>query len=107
MTWRGGSRTDADRDAALAAAPPEHLAGYQPWLPPDRDHRVEHAGNDDRGLPDPPGAALTDPRLIGGIADITAMIAARLDDGATAARPPAPVAVPDGARRQVAADCRP
>jgi hypothetical protein len=36
-------------------------------------------------VPAPPVAALTDPRLIGGVADITAMIAAQLADGASPA----------------------
>jgi hypothetical protein len=66
--------------------PLEHLAGCQPWQRPDPDHRDGHADNDGRGLPDPPGAGLSDPRLIGGIAEITAMIAAQLDDGASAAQ---------------------
>jgi Flp pilus assembly CpaF family ATPase len=65
-------------------APPEHVAGYQPWGQPDEapdDPRPDGSG---RGLPDPPTAGLSDPRLIGGVADITAMMAARLDDGASA-----------------------
>ena len=66
-------------------APPEHLAGCEPWPQPDPGHGDEHADNDDRGLPDPPAAGLSDPRLIAGVADITAMIAASLDDGASAA----------------------
>jgi Flp pilus assembly CpaF family ATPase len=37
------------------------------------------------GFSDPPTAGLSDPRLIGGIADITAVIGSRLDDGASAA----------------------
>jgi hypothetical protein len=35
-------------------------------------------------LPYPRAAGLTDPRLIGGVGEITAMIAAQLDDGASA-----------------------
>jgi hypothetical protein len=66
------------------AAAPEHLAGCRPWLQPDLGHGPASSGNGDRGLPDPPGAGMTDPRLIGGVADITAMIAAKLDDGASA-----------------------
>jgi hypothetical protein len=66
-------------------APPEHLAGSQPWLQPDLDHDGEHGRNDDRGLPDLAGAGLSDPRLIAGVAQITALIGSRLDDGAGAA----------------------
>jgi hypothetical protein len=66
-------------------APPEHLAGCQPWLQPDPDQGGEHADNDDRGLPDPPGAGLSDRRLIGGVAEITALVGTRLDDGASPA----------------------
>ena len=66
-------------------APPEHLAGCQPWPQPEPDHGDEHADNDDRGLPDPPGAGLSDPRLLGGVAEITALVGTRLEDGATAA----------------------
>ncbi|HEY2313827.1 MAG TPA: hypothetical protein VGH96_09455, partial [Streptosporangiaceae bacterium] len=66
-------------------APPQHVAGCQPWLQPDPDHGGEHAGNEDRGQPDPPGAGLSDPRLIGGVAEITALVGTRLDDGASAA----------------------
>jgi Flp pilus assembly CpaF family ATPase len=66
-------------------APSQHLAGCQPWRQPDPDHGGEHAGNEDRGLPDPPGAGLSDPRLIGGVAEITALVGTRLDDGASAA----------------------
>jgi hypothetical protein len=66
--------------------PPEQAATCEPSLQPDTDHGDERGDHGDRGLPDPPGAArLSDPRLIGGVADITAMIAARLDDGASAA----------------------
>ena len=64
---------------------PEHLLGGQPWLQPGPDHVGEHADNDDRSLPDPPGAGLSDPRLIGGVAEITALVGTRLDDGASAA----------------------
>ena len=64
---------------------PEHLAGCRPWLQPDLGHGPASSGNGDRGLPDPPAAGMTDPRLIAGVADITAMIAATLDDGASAA----------------------
>jgi Flp pilus assembly CpaF family ATPase len=39
----------------------------------------------DRALPHPPAAPLSDPILIAGVAEITAMVAARLQDGATAA----------------------
>jgi Flp pilus assembly CpaF family ATPase len=66
-------------------APPEHLAGCEPWPQPDPGDGDEHVEHSDRGLPDPPGAGLSDPRLIAGVADITAMIAASLDDGASAA----------------------
>jgi Flp pilus assembly CpaF family ATPase len=61
-------------------ASPAHLAGCQAWLQPDPDHGDEHADNDDHGLPDPPGAGLRDPRLIAGVAEITAMIVGQLDD---------------------------
>jgi Flp pilus assembly CpaF family ATPase len=66
-------------------APPEHLTGCQPWLQPDLGHGDERADNDDRGLPDPPRAGLSDPRLIGGVAEITALAGTRLDDGASPA----------------------
>ncbi len=66
-------------------APPEFLAGYQPWLPPGRGHGDERAGSDDRGLPDPPRAGLSDPRLIAGVGEITALVGNRLDDGASPA----------------------
>ncbi len=66
-------------------APPEHLAGYQPWLQPDPDHGGEHADNGGRGLPDRPVAGLSDPRLVAGVAEITALVGAGLDDGASAA----------------------
>jgi Flp pilus assembly CpaF family ATPase len=66
-------------------APPWHLTGYQPWDQSDPAADDAHPDGSGLGLPDPPTAGLTDPRLIGGIADITAMIAARLDDGASAA----------------------
>jgi hypothetical protein len=65
-------------------APPE-LAGGQPWLQPHSDHGDEHADNDDRGLPVAPDAGLSDPRLIGGIAEIMALAGTRLDDGASPA----------------------
>lgn len=64
---------------------PEHLAGYRPLEEPDPGHGGEHAGNVGRGLPDPPGAGLSDPRLISGVAEVNALVAARLDDGARAA----------------------
>ncbi|HTA07949.1 MAG TPA: CpaF/VirB11 family protein [Streptosporangiaceae bacterium] len=66
-------------------APPGHVAGYQPWRQPDPDHGREHADNDSRGLPDRPVAGLSEPRLIAGVAEITALVGARLDDGASAA----------------------
>jgi hypothetical protein len=66
-------------------ASPEDLAGCQPWLRPDPDHGDVHADHDDRGLPDPPGAGLSDPRLLGGVAEIMALVGTRLDDGARAA----------------------
>ena len=66
-------------------APPEHLAGYQPWLQPDPDHGGERADNGGRGLPDRPVAGLSDPRLVAGVAEITALVGAGLDDGASAA----------------------
>ena len=64
-------------------APPRHLGGSQPWEqpePPDSDKQPDGAGH---VLPDPPRAGLSDPRLIGGIAEITALIGTRLDDGAS------------------------
>ena len=66
-------------------APPDYLAGREPWVQPDPSQGDGHADNDDRGLPDPPMAGLSDPRLIAGVAEIAAMIAASLDDGASAA----------------------
>ena len=66
-------------------APPEHLGGCQPWPQPDPGPGAGHAGNGDRGLPDPPGTGLSDPRLIAGVADIIALIGARLGDGASPA----------------------
>jgi hypothetical protein len=66
-------------------AAPEHLAGHLPWLQPDLDHGGEHADNVGGGLPDRPAAGLSDPRLIAGVAEITAMVGARLDDGASPA----------------------
>jgi Type II/IV secretion system protein len=66
-------------------APPEHLAGCQQLPTPDQEHGAGHAGNGDRGLPDPPGTGLSDPRLIAGVADVIALAAARLGDGASPA----------------------
>jgi Flp pilus assembly CpaF family ATPase len=61
---------------------PGHLNGHE-QLSGEYPRGIELSP---QGLPAaPPGIGLTDPRLIGGIADITAMIAARLDDGASAA----------------------
>jgi Flp pilus assembly CpaF family ATPase len=86
MTWRvqqQGRRPTVTLQ--WPPAPQEHLAECQPSLQPDTDHGDEHADNDDRGLPDPPRAGLSDPRLIGGVAEITALVSTRLDDGASAA----------------------
>jgi hypothetical protein len=66
-------------------APPEHLAAGQPWLQPYPDQGDERADNGDRGLPDPPSAGLSDPRLLGGVAEVTALVGTRLEDGASAA----------------------
>ena len=66
-------------------AAPEYLAGCGPWLQPRPGHGEGHADDDGGGLGDRPGAGLSDSRLIAGVADVTAMIAARLDDGASPA----------------------
>jgi Flp pilus assembly CpaF family ATPase len=86
-------------------APPRHLNGHEHWSTADSDAAADSGHGAGREqlesvpaapfpslpqLSDLPLAAqarigLADPRLIGGVADITAMIAARLDDGASAA----------------------
>jgi hypothetical protein len=66
-------------------APPEHLEVSQTWAqrePPGDDARADGIS---LALPDPPTATLSDPRLIGGVAEIAALAGARLDDGASAA----------------------
>ncbi len=63
---------------------PEHLSGCQPWQP-DPGYLAGLAGNGDRGLPDPPGTGLSDPRLIAGVADVIALTGVRLGDGASPA----------------------
>ena len=78
-------------------APPGHLTGYQPWEQPEHARDDEHADSAGFVLPDPPRARLSDPRLIGGIADITGMVGTQLDDGASPAEV-MPV-IRDGARR--------
>ena len=65
-------------------ASPEHLSGCRPW-PPDPGSGAGDAGYGDRGLPDPPGTGLSDPLLIAGVAEITAMMATQLGDGASPA----------------------
>jgi pilus assembly protein CpaF len=64
--------------------PAEHLAGFQPLAQTEPFNDDAHADGTREMLPDPPRAGLSDPRLIVGIAEITAAIAAGLDDGATA-----------------------
>jgi Flp pilus assembly CpaF family ATPase len=66
-------------------AAPEYLTGREPWLQPDPEHGGVHADDDGPGLPDRPGAGLSDPRLIAGVAEITALAGTRLGDGASAA----------------------
>jgi Flp pilus assembly CpaF family ATPase len=62
-------------------AAPEHLAAYQQRdqaAPPCPDAPQDGAGQ--HVPPEPPRSGLTDPRLIGGVAEITEVLAARLDD---------------------------
>jgi Flp pilus assembly CpaF family ATPase len=63
-------------------APPEDLTGHRPWLEPGTG-QDDKTGDGDG--PAAPAAALTERRLIGGVADITALIGAELDDGASPA----------------------
>jgi hypothetical protein len=66
-------------------APPEHLASYQPWDQPGQAPDDAHPDGSGQGLPDPPQAGLSDPRLIAGVGEISAMMATQLDDGASPA----------------------
>ena len=68
-------------------APPGHFTGYQPWLPLDPAREDAYANADGAGpvVPGPPASALSDPRLIAGVAEITAMMAAQPGDGASPA----------------------
>jgi Flp pilus assembly CpaF family ATPase len=66
-------------------APPEHLEVSQTWAQPEPPGDDTRADGISLALPDPPTATLSDPRLIGGVAEITALAGARLDDGASAA----------------------
>jgi Flp pilus assembly CpaF family ATPase len=63
---------------------PGHLTGSRDQPEPPLNDRA-NAGGADLAPPDSPTAGLTDPRLIGGVAEITEMLAARLDDGASRA----------------------
>ena len=64
-------------------APPEHPAGCQSLEQPEVPSDDSHADGASTGMPDPATATLSDPRLIGGIAEITALIGTHLDDGAS------------------------
>ncbi len=55
------------------------------WPPAPPDDEIGEPDLQDQGLVGPVRDGLSDPRLIGGIAEITAMIATQLDDGASAA----------------------
>ena len=66
-------------------APPEHLTGYQPWPRPEPARDDTTAGGASPAVPAPPVAGLTDPRLLAGVADISALIGTQLDDGADTA----------------------
>jgi Flp pilus assembly CpaF family ATPase len=65
-------------------APPEHAADQQ-WAQPTRVVDDAHADGAGYVLPEPPTAGLTDPRLFGGVAEITETLAARLGDGTSPA----------------------
>lgn len=56
------------------------------WPPAAADEEADAVPPAGTGLAVPVRAGLSDPRLIGGIAEITAMIATQLDDGVTAAK---------------------
>src|SRR5215472_9622588 len=66
-------------------APPEHLVQCQPLEEPEPPADRKRADGTREVLPDPHRAGLSEPRLIAGIAEINAMIASQLDDGAAAA----------------------
>jgi len=66
-------------------APPEHHTGYQHLEPSEPPADDSYADGTEHVLPEPAVAGLSDPRLIGGIAEITEAIAAQLDDGASTA----------------------
>jgi hypothetical protein len=63
----------------------EHLTGHQQWLEAGPAPDDTTADGDGPAVPAPPAAALTDPRLIGGVAEITALMGTQLADGAAAA----------------------
>jgi pilus assembly protein CpaF len=65
-------------------APPEPSEQCLQLAQPEPLAVAADADGAGRVLPDPPAAGLTDPRLIAGVGEITAMIAAQLDDGASA-----------------------
>jgi Flp pilus assembly CpaF family ATPase len=65
-------------------AAPEHYAGYQQLEPPQPPADDSHADGTELAEAGLPWTGLTDPRLIAGVGEITAMIAAQLDDGASA-----------------------
>jgi Flp pilus assembly CpaF family ATPase len=66
-------------------APPEHQTADQRWGQPTLVVDDAHADGARYGLPEPPAARLTDPRLIAGVAEVTEMLAAQLGDGASPA----------------------
>jgi Flp pilus assembly CpaF family ATPase len=66
-------------------APPEHPTGYQPWLQPELGEHDATACGASTVVPDPPTSALSDPQLIAGVAEITAMTATQLGDCADTA----------------------
>jgi len=64
-------------------ASPEYGAGYRHLEPPEPPADDSHADGTGPVLPEATVAGLSDPRLIRGVADVTAMLGAELDDGAS------------------------
>jgi hypothetical protein len=64
-------------------APPEHLGRYPAWEQPGPLRHATHADGIGRKVPELAAGALTDPVLIGAVADITALIGSQLGDGAS------------------------
>jgi Flp pilus assembly CpaF family ATPase len=66
-------------------AAPEHLTGDQLWAQPGPLRDDTYEGGIGWEIPEPPAAPPGDPRLIGAVTDITALLGAQLDDGASPA----------------------